>query len=272
MNKELLKNYLIREQYEKYHHLVEYTNAGGAHALSEAGDDQDGIQQEPNMGGGSPDMMGGGDMQQDSMGGGSPDMMGGDMGGDMSGDPNMMGGGDMQQDSMGGGNAQPPQGFNPEGENETLGDTSETDPNEEEEEVIDVDDLTHSQEETERKIDAMAEKFDSLMDMLNGFEKKINSNDEKFDMLKNEIEKRNPTPVEKMTLRSKNSYPFNQTPEEYWDDKEATSNYSPDADNNGVDMPEYQITKDDIDNIADWRSIYKTMDDDFNPLRDLIDF
>ena len=60
---------------------------------------------------------------------------------------------------------------------------------------------------------------------IDGFEEKINASNERMDTLKAEIEKRNPTPVEKLSLRSKNSYPFNVSPEEYWKDKEMTSNY-----------------------------------------------
>ena len=91
-------------------------------------------------------------------------------------------------------------------------------------------------------------------------------------LLKAELEKRNPTPVEKMSLRAKNSYPFNVSPDEYWDEKQQTSNYSPDDDNNGVDDPQYQITKSDIDDISDWNSIAKSLDDENIPLKDMFGF
>ena len=138
--------------------------------------------------------------------------------------------------------------------------------------IIDVDDLTNSQEETEKKIDALSDKFERLIGMLDGFEKQIDSSNERMETLRAEIEKRNPTPVEKMSIRAKNSYPFNITPDEYWKDKEATSNYSPEDDNNGADDPVYQITKDDIDNISDWNSIYKSLDDKHGSLRDLFGY
>ena len=280
MKKEILENKILRENYESFRRLVEYTNAGPSGVMAEAGDENqpdpmDGP--DPSMGGGAPagpDPMAGGDP---SMGGGMDAGMGGDPG-MMGGDPSMGGapagpdakGGDP---SMGGGEAQPPQGFSPQGgEQEQLGATPETDPNQEEEEVIDVDDLTNSQEETEKKIDALSDKFERLIGMLDGFEKQIDSSNERMETLKAEIEKRNPTPVEKMSLRAKNSYPFNITPDEYWKDKEATSNYSPDDDNNGADDPVYQITKDDIDNISDWNQIYKSLDDKHDSLRDLFGY
>ena len=264
MKKEILNNRILRENYESFRRLVEYTNAGPSGVMAEAGDENQPDPMaggDPAMGGApsGPDPMAGGDT---SMGGGMDPAMGG-------GDPGMMGG----DPSMEGGEAQPPQGFSPQGEQpEQLGATPETDPNAEEEEVIDVDDLTDSQEETEKKIDALSDKFERLIGMLDGFEKQIDSSNERMETLRAEIEKRNPTPVEKMSIRAKNSYPFNITPDEYWQDKEATSNYSPEDDNNGADDPVYQITKDDIDNISDWNAIYKSLDDKHDSLRDLFQY
>lgn len=281
MKKEILNNRILRENYESFRRLVEYTNAGPSGVMAEAGDENQPDPMaggDPAMGGApsGPDPMAGGDPSMGggmdpAMGGGDPGMMGGDpsMGGGAPQDPGMAGG----DPSMEGGEAQPPQGFSPQGEQpEQLGATPETDPNAEEEEVIDVDDLTDSQEETEKKIDALSDKFERLIGMLDGFEKQIDSSNERMETLRAEIEKRNPTPVEKMSIRAKNSYPFNITPDEYWQDKEATSNYSPEDDNNGADDPVYQITKDDIDNISDWNAIYKSLDDKHDSLRDLFQY
>ena len=82
-----------------------------------------------------------------------------------------------------------------------------------------------------------------------------------MEALKAEMEKRNPTPVEKLSLRSGNGYPFNQTPDEYWKEKEATSNYSTEDDENGVNDKIYQITKDEIDNFNDYGNISKSFDE-----------
>ena len=271
MKKELLNNKVLRENYENFRRLVEYSTLG-SNVMVEAGEEN-----QNNPTNGANPSIDGNDMA-DPMAGGDPSM-GGDMNAGMGGDPSMMGGAPSGPDAMGGdpsmdgGEAQPPQGFNPQGgEQEQLGATPETDPNQEEEEVIDVDDLTNSQEETEKKIDALSDKFERLIGMLDGFEKQIDSSNERMETLRAEIEKRNPTPVEKMSIRAKNSYPFNITPDEYWKDKEATSNYSPEDDNNGADDPVYQITKDDIDNISDWNSIYKSLDDKHGSLRDLFGY
>ena len=275
MNKEILKNNkVLLESYNNFRRLVEYTSMG---TVPMTEDDEE-MNQEP-----TPDMQDGG--MDPSMGGNAPQdqMMGGNQ--PMGGDPSMMGGGpNMEQggdpsmtggDMMGGDpNMQgaEAQGFNPQGSEEQLGATPETDPNQEEEEVIDVDDLTNSQEETEAKVDSLSDKFERLFGMIDAFEKQIDASNERMESLRAEIEKRNPTPVEKMSLRAANSYPFNVSPNDYWKDKEATSNYTPDDDKNGVNDPQYQITKDDIDNIADYNQIAKSLDADYMSLKDLLDF
>ena len=82
-----------------------------------------------------------------------------------------------------------------------------------------------------------------------------------YEYLENELKKRNPTPMEKMSNRAANSYPFNVSPKEYWDEKEKTSNYSTEDDNNGADN-EYTITVGDVSG-SDWKSISDSIDDDF---------
>lgn len=271
------KNVLLEEYKNRVHYLMEYTNAGGAFGMNEDGEEDpnamggDPMAQggdpsmmsgaDPNMGGGDPGMDMGGDP---SMGGGDPGMMGGDpsmMGG---ADPNMGGGDPMAQGGTNG-----VEGFNPQG-----ADPGMQDPNAmggEDEEVIDVDELVDSQEETSDKIDKLASSFEKLIDKVNSFQDLVNSSNERIDSLKAEIEKRNPTPVEKLSLRSKNGYPFAESPDEYWQTKEATSNYSTEDDNNGADDPVYQITKDEIDNFNDYASVAKSLDDDYG-LRDMFGY
>lgn len=267
MNKETyLKKYnLINEYYKRY----TLNEAGGIPDPTMGGDGQDMSMDDNTMGndpmGGAPNM--GNDTN--AMNGGMPDNSMGDTN-TMGGDPNM----DMSNDPMDGGNAGA-EGFQPQG-------PEPQDPNmyqapmgsEEEEEVIDVDDLTDSQEDTERKVDSLTSKFDKLLDMVSQFEERIELSNSHIDDLKKELEKRNPMPIEKMSLRSKTGYPFNVSPDEYWEDKEATSNYSRDDDQNGVNQQQYTITKNDVDNMTDWASISKSLDDEglFANLRDILDF
>ena len=132
------------------------------------------------------------------------------------------------------------------------------------EEVIDVDDLTDAQEKTYDKMGDLSKKFDKLLNVIDKFEEVIAMNDEKIDALeaniKAELEKRNPTAIEKLNLRSQNdSQPFNVSPTDFWKEKEATSNYRI-GDDMEDDAPQYKIMQGDIDEIGDWRSISQSLD------------
>ena len=159
------------------------------------------------------------------------------------------------------------EGFAPEGA-EPMPDGAEPMPDggAEDVEEIDVDDLTDAQEDTEKhvkhlnkKIDGLDEKFSKLMDFIDRFEGDINSANQKIEDLKQEFEKRNPTNVEKMTLRSKQAYPSGETPEEYWKKKEAEGVYSTEE-GTGGESEKYQITKTDVDKINNWNDIYDSID------------
>ena len=94
--------------------------------------------------------------------------------------------------------------------------------------------------------------------------KRINNKNiaDKISEIEVEMKKRNPTPMEKLSNRAANSYPFNVSPKEYWDDKEKNSNYSADDDNNGREQEQYTITVGDINNANDWKTISDSLDDD----------
>lgn len=247
MDKQFIKDNNLMESVKRYQQILEYTNAVGAFSVNEAGEeDPNAMPQDPNMGGEMPADMEG--MPQD------PNMM---QDPNMGGDPNAM-----QQDGQAPaqdmGTEQGPEGFAPQVQGEEPMAMPE---GEEEEEVIDVDELTDAQEKTEDKLDRLSSKFETLLNKIDNFESQIDASNEKMESLKAEIEKRNPTPVEKLSLRSKDSYPFNVTPGEYWKDKEQTSNYSTEDDENGANDRVYQITKDEIDNFNDYASVARTFDD-----------
>lgn len=138
----------------------------------------------------------------------------------------------------------------------------EVDTEKEGDEVIDVDDLTKSQEDTEEKVDDLDDKFEKLYKAITNFEDIIDHNNKKIEDLKAEFERRNPTQIEKMSMQTQNSYPFNVTPKEYWNNKEQTSNYRTDYDDNGKEQGQYVITKDDANNAVDWKAISDSLDDD----------
>lgn len=133
----------------------------------------------------------------------------------------------------------------------------------EEEEVIDVDELVDGQKRNEEAIDKLTGKFEDFLEKFSEFQGELKSNAEFMEKLENEFEKRNPTAVEKMTMRSLESKPFSETPEEYMK-YDAPENYSPENDNNGVGEPRYTITRDDVRNATDYPSIAQTLQDNEN--------
>lgn len=158
----------------------------------------------------------------------------------------------------------------------TLGDTldepnsndeteAETETDSNDEEVIDVDDLTNSQEETESKVEDVDSKITQLIDLVNSFSEKINQNDAKIEDLKKEFQLRNPTEVEKLNLRSQDSMPFTVSPKDYWEDKSSNSNYKAEFDNSvapNKEEMEYVIKNGDITNLNNMKSISDSIDDE----------
>ena len=235
------------------------------HTMDEEGDDEEQPAEDPMAGGEDPNAMGT-DPNAVPMGG-DPNAMGGDpgaMGADPNAagaDPNTMG---ADPNAAGGeeGGAVPPEGFNPQMPAEDPmamgGEAPAAD-----DDVIDISDFTDSQEAMERDIDKIDGKFAKVMKAIGAFEELLRSNDEKIEDLKAEFERRNPTQVEKLGMQQANSYPFNVNPNDYWKEKEATSNYSTEPDNNGKEQGQYVITADDVNGDVNWKGIYDSLNDDF---------
>ncbi len=153
-------------------------------------------------------------------------------------------------------------------------------------EVIDVDDLTDAQEETEEdvkkslkgikhtveKLGNLDDKLEQVMQLINKFESDIDANNKHIEELEQEFQKRNPTTVEKMSLRTRGGYPFTQSTDEFWDKKESEGVYSTADDENGKGAPQYQITKAEVDSINDWPSISKAIENGgfHQSLKDLV--
>jgi len=228
--------------------------------IEEEGEEDPNQQQNQQGMGGAPgqDPMGGMPPGGDPMGGGmppAPDAQGGAPGGDP------MAGGALDS-GMPGPNADPmaggadPMGGMPVGPDD-MGGLDEGEP-EEDEEVIDVDDLTDAQEKVNDKVNSVGRdlgKVDSRIEKLIGaiesLEGMFDKNNQEIADLKAEFEKRNPTQTEKLNLRSLDSYPFKIKPTDYWADKEKDSNYSAYADNQEPTTQEYVITNDDVDDFSE---------------------
>ena len=248
-------NLIVEEAMKRFQQIIEYVVPNTTQVLEA---DEEGAEEPQEDMGGDPNAMGG-----------DPNAMGGDPNA-MDMDPNTMGG---DPNAMGGEGT--PQGFNPQEDMGGDPNAMDMDPNamggdpnamgaeqmQPDDEVIDVDDLTDSQEKTEKEVAKINAKFDKVLKAIGAFEELLRSNDEKIEGLKSEFEKRNPTKVEKLHMQTARSYPFNQTPEEYWKEKEATSNYEI-IDNDDKENGKFVITADDVNGTENWKEISDTLDDD----------
>ena len=99
---------------------------------------------------------------------------------------------------------------------------------------------------------------DDLMGKLSDLEAKLARMDSvanKIENLEKELVKRNPTPVEKLEMRSLSSYPYNIKLSDYWSDKEGQYDVM------DKEPKEYVLTKDDVDNEFSYSQIKDTFDE-----------
>ena len=111
---------------------------------------------------------------------------------------------------------------------------------------VDVTDIVDKAEQTRTEIKDMTAKMDELLGKLGDLEGKVGDMDqviEKIDGLEKEIEERNPTPVERLEMRSMDSFPYSVSLTDYWSDKEG-------YDVAGEDEKEYVITQGDVDSYS----------------------
>lgn len=258
----------LHKLYERKHKLNEYTFIT-APQVNEDGEENDGELQKPE------NMNGGEQMNNNQQGGNiAPDASNqmGDMNGQNDGvmptdgsqmpQNNVQQGngmnGDMQMNSTEGDMADLNE---PEVENDGI----ETQEMESDDEVIDVDDLTQSQEATEYKLDGVDDRLSKIYAVVQKFSDQLERNEESIMALKDEFEKRNPTEEEKLNLRSQSSYPYSETPKDYWDKKTQENPHYNVMYNNEVSPSEeqkkFEITKNDISGL-NMKSISDTLDID----------
>lgn len=129
---------------------------------------------------------------------------------------------------------------------------------------LDVTELVQGTEEAKQSADMANQKLDNLMSMLDQLDNRISSMDgiaAKIDNLENELEKRAPTPEEKLEMRSLDSYPYNLKLTDFWSQKEGQ--YDIMGVNDKEQKPkEYVLTKDDVDSDYNPTSIKNTFNDD----------
>lgn len=108
---------------------------------------------------------------------------------------------------------------------------------------LDVTDLVDKTEETKTSVDGLTGKMDELLSKLSELENQVSGMDNvinKIDELEKEIEKRNPTPVEKLEMRSLSSFPYSVKLSDFWSDKEGYDTNEPEE--------EYILRQSDVEN------------------------
>lgn len=116
----------------------------------------------------------------------------------------------------------------------------------EDEVELDVTQLVQGTEDAKASADMATQKMEDLLMKFGELEKQLanmNSITSKIDDLEHQIEKRNPTPEEKLEMRSFDSYPYNLKLTDYWAEKEGSYNV---LDNGEKKPKEYVLTQDDV--------------------------
>jgi hypothetical protein len=166
-------------------------------------------------------------------------------------------------------------GVSADGEEEMTGDIPEPDMDAEEPEVapepelapepasddveVDVTSLVKGSEDAKHSADVASHNSEILLHKLSDLENKLNQMTQvsaKIEDLEKEIIKRNPTPVEKLEMRSLSSYPYSQKLTDYWADKEGAYNVMGDD----KKKKEYVLTKQDVDDFSE-----REIKNSFNP-------
>ncbi len=115
-------------------------------------------------------------------------------------------------------------------------------------EELDVTELVASTDEAKAAAADANNKVDQLMGMVSKLEAQlgdINAIGVKIDNLGHELEKRAPTPEEKIEMRSLDSYPYNLKLTDFWKTKEGKYDVM-NNDESDVEPTEYTLTRDDV--------------------------
>jgi len=131
----------------------------------------------------------------------------------------------------------------------------------EDEVEIDVTSLVQASDDAKAAADRATQNSEILLQKLSDLEARLGNMsviNDKIDNLEHELVKRNPTPVEKLEMRSFDSYPYNQKLTDYWADKEGPYDV---LDTEGKPKKkEYILTKDDIDHEYSEPAVKKSFD------------
>jgi hypothetical protein len=131
----------------------------------------------------------------------------------------------------------------------------------EDEVELDVTQLVQGTEDAKASADMATQKMEDLLMKFGELESQLanmNSISSKIEDLEHQIEKRNPTPEEKLEMRSFDSYPYNLKLTDYWAEKEGAYNV---LDNGEEKNKEYVLTQDDINSEYNESSVKNMFND-----------
>lgn len=258
MNKEYIVKHNLMEAHKQFMRLSE--GPLYQQQLEEAGEDE-GQTQGPDMpqggmqGQGMDQPQGAPGMPQGDPGMG-PDMQGGEGGEMPQGDQGMQQGGEAPMDGAG----IPPMEGIPEPDEELDDSVDDT--------VLDVEDLTQAQEKLNKKQNTIGHdlgeldgRISNLITAVEKIQGSLEKNNNDIISLKAELEKRVPTDTEKLNMQSLKMYPYNVSPNEYWDKKELDGRYQAESDDDR--KRKFELTNAQVDDYND-SEIEKSFDDELN--------
>ena len=158
-----------------------------------------------------------------------------------------------------GGDDVDPFGTGAEVEDEFATDTLGGDMGGEDTVEVDVTDIVDKTEETKTSVDGVSTKMDDLLSKLSELESQVSGMDKvinKIDDLEKEIERRNPTPVERLEMRSMDSFPYSVKLTDFWKDKEGYEAKE--------EEQEFTLTQSDVENFdeKEIRASFDSTNDD----------
>lgn len=150
-----------------------------------------------------------------------------------------------------------------------------TDDMQPDDEVIDVDDLTDAQKETEDKVDGVSTQLVRLLKVVSKYNDAIDRQNQEIEDLRKEFEKRNPSEEEMLNIRSQAGYPYSEQPKDYWKNKvKENPNYNVMFDNDvptDKEQEKFEIKNSDLNGL-NYKNISDSFDDDDMKLTDFLNF
>jgi hypothetical protein len=128
---------------------------------------------------------------------------------------------------------------------------------------LDVTELVKGSEAAKASADSANSKIEQLMGMVDKLESQLqgmSTISNKIEDLEKEIERRNPTPVEKLEMRSLDSFPYNVKLSDFWAEK--GDRYDTGAE--PKEPTEYVLTQQDIDDSYSESDIEDSFDEEIN--------